>query len=123
MALPDDKLICRLLALDSCAVSDALDREKIRGVALGLAPLSTLRRIAGRAITVQLATDDGRERTRHLCTAAVEVAGPESIIVVAHRGRLDVAGWGGILSTAASVRGVAGVIVDGAVRDLDETRG
>jgi regulator of RNase E activity RraA len=29
-------------------------------------------------------------------------------------------GWGGVLSAGASARGVAGVIVDGAVRDVDQ---
>ena len=33
------------------------------------------------------------------------------------------AGWGGILSTAATVKRVAGVIIDGATRDVDEAKG
>ena len=37
-------------------------------------------------------------------------------------GRTDAAGWGGILSAAAKTRGLAGVIVDGAARDIDESR-
>ena len=44
------------------------------------------------------------------------------MIVVDHGGRLEAAGWGGILSLAAKVKGVAGVIVDGAARDDDESR-
>ena len=39
------------------------------------------------------------------------------------RGRADAAGWGGILSTAAKTKGVAGVIIDGASRDVDEAQG
>ena len=42
--------------------------------------------------------------------------------MIDHRGRLDCAAWGGILSNGAMVKGVAGVIVDGAVRDVDESR-
>jgi 4-hydroxy-4-methyl-2-oxoglutarate aldolase len=118
----NDAAAARLSVLDTCVVSDALDRAGIRGVALGIIALSTVKRITGRAVTVQLATDDGRSRKRHLCTAAVEAAGPESIIVVAHQGRTDVAGWGGILSLSASIKGVAGAIIDGACRDLDESR-
>jgi len=58
--------------------------------------------------------------SRHLCTAAIEAAGPGDVIVVAHQGRLDCAGWGGNLSRAAQARHVEGTIVDGAARDVDE---
>lgn len=115
-------LIERLAKLDSCAVSDALDRAGIKGVAAGLSQLSTTQRIVGEAVTVKLGPDDGRPAKRHLCTAAVEAAGPGKIIVIDHGGRLDAAGWGGILSLAASERQVEGIIIDGACRDLDESR-
>jgi 4-hydroxy-4-methyl-2-oxoglutarate aldolase len=115
-------LLVRFARVDTCAVSDALDRAGITGVALGLQPVSGTKRIVGRAVTVQLDVDDGRLRKRHLCTAAVDSSEPSSIIVVAHHGRLDAAGWGGILSLAAKSKGVAGVIVDGACRDVDESR-
>lgn len=117
-----DLLLERLAKLDTCALSDSLDRAGLTGVALGLKALSVDRRIVGRAVTVQLGVDDGRPSKRHLCTAAVEAAGPDSVIVIAHNGRTDVAGWGGILSLAASSRDVAGVVIDGACRDLDESR-
>jgi regulator of RNase E activity RraA len=52
----------------------------------------------------------------------VDAAGPGSIIVIAHNGRVDVAGWGGILSRGASRNAVEGVVIDGACRDLDESR-
>ena len=45
-----------------------------------------------------------------------------SVIVVDHAGRLEVSGWGGILSLAARTKGIEGVIVDGACRDVDESR-
>lgn len=116
-----DPLLDRLSVLDACAISDALDRAGLSGVALGLTALSGDRRICGRAITVQLGPDDGRASKRHLGTAAAEAAGPGSVIVIAH-GRTDVAGWGGILSLAAKTRGAEGVVVDGACRDIDESR-
>ncbi len=112
----------RLAHLDSCAVSDALDRLHLPGVVLGLHAVSAPRLIAGRVVTVQLESADGRASSRHLGTAAVDASGPGDVIVVAHQGRLDVSGWGGILSLGASVRGVEGVIVDGACRDVDESR-
>jgi 4-hydroxy-4-methyl-2-oxoglutarate aldolase len=117
-----DDLLERLAKLDSCAVSDALDFAGISGVALGLTELTSRRRVVGKAVTVKLGPDDGRRSKRHLGTAAVEAAGQQSLIVVDHDGRTDVAGWGGILTVAAVRRGVAGVIIDGACRDIDEAR-
>jgi 4-hydroxy-4-methyl-2-oxoglutarate aldolase len=114
--------VARMGKLDTCAVSDALDRLGHKGVALGLSALSAGRRIAGTAVTVQLGPDDGRASKRHLCTAAVDAAGPGKIIVIAHGGRTDVAGWGGILSRGARRNAVEGVVIDGACRDVDESR-
>jgi 4-hydroxy-4-methyl-2-oxoglutarate aldolase len=117
-------LVARLAALDTCAVlSDALDRLGLRGVALGIRPLTVTERIAGRVVTVQLGPTQGAApAARHLGTAAIEAATPGDVIVVDHQGREDAAGWGGILSTAAKVKGILGVIVDGACRDVDESR-
>ncbi len=120
--MSENELAARLRALDACAVSDALDRLKIKGVALGLRALTSTRRVAGRVITVQLNEDDGRASKQHLGTAALDHAQAGDVIVVAHNAREDVAGWGGILSLGAKTRQVGGVIVDGACRDVDESR-
>jgi regulator of RNase E activity RraA len=47
-------------------------------------------------------------------------ASPGDIIVIEHQGRMDVAGWGGLLSRGAVRRGIAAVVIDGACRDIDE---
>lgn len=112
----------RLARLDSCVASDALDRLGLAGVVAGLARLSTDKKLAGSVLTVKLEPANGRLAERHLCTAAIEAAVPGNIIVVEHHSRADCAGWGGILSKAALVRGVSGVIVDGLCRDIDESR-
>lgn len=117
-----DDLLKRLAGLDSCAVSDALDKAGVAGVVTGLVELSACRRITGRAVTVKLGLPAGDPAARHLGTSAIEASGPGTIIVVAHDGRTDVAGWGGILTLAASLRGIEGVIIDGACRDIDEAR-
>jgi len=117
----DHALIERLRKLDTCAVSDALDQLGLVGSVLGLRPVSIPRRIAGRSVTVQLAKANGEVPHRHLCTAAVDASGPDDVIVVAHEGRVDVAGWGGILSLGAVIREIEGVIIDGACRDVDES--
>ncbi len=59
---------------------------------------------------------------RHLGTAAIEACQPGEIIVVEQRSGIDAGSWGGILSLGAKVRGIAGVIADGPLRDVDEAR-
>jgi 4-hydroxy-4-methyl-2-oxoglutarate aldolase len=115
-------LLARLAALDSCACSDAMDQLGITGVARGLRALTSARRVTGPVITVALGpAGTAATAGRHLGTAAIEAAHAGDVIVVAAGGRVDAAGWGGVLSLAATIRGVSGVIVDGACRDVDES--
>jgi 4-hydroxy-4-methyl-2-oxoglutarate aldolase len=119
-----DALVERLMKLDTCAVSDAQDKLGIVGTVIGINSLYPTGRIAGRAVTVRLKTKGpGETSAVHLCTRAVVAADPGDIIVIDHRTRADAAGWGGILSTAAKTKGIAGVIIDGASRDVDEAQG
>ena len=87
---------------------------------------STEKRIAGRVLTVRLDRVEGRDISlqppRHLCTAAIEAASPGDIIVIEQRTGIDAACWGGNLTIGAQMRGVAGVIADGPVRDVDDSR-
>jgi regulator of RNase E activity RraA len=118
----DDSLL-RLECLDSCAVSDALDKLGLAGAVTGIRRLATDRRISGRVVTVKLDKDDGQPAgVRHLGTAAIEAAQVGDVIVVEQRTGLDAAAWGGVLSLGASIRRIAGVIIDGPARDIDEAR-
>src|SRR5690606_11358525 len=58
--------------------------------------------------------------SRHLGTAAIEAASPGDLIVIEHSSGVQCAGWGGVLSSGARIRGVAGVVIDGPARDVDE---
>jgi 4-hydroxy-4-methyl-2-oxoglutarate aldolase len=113
-------MIARLSKLDSCAVSDALDKLGLKGSVTGIHRFTTNVRIAGRVLTVKLDRAEGRTNTRHLCTAAIEAATPGDIIVVEQSTGLDAASWGGNLAIGAKMRGVAGVIVEGPARDIDD---
>lgn len=112
----------RLSQLDSCVVSDAIDRLKLTGAVLGLNRLSTDARLVGPVLTVKLERAEGRVAERHLCTAAIDAAGAGDVIVIEHRSRDDCAGWGGLLTYAAKAKSVGGVIIDGICRDIDESR-
>ncbi len=113
----------RLNHLDSCAVSDALDKLGLKGAVTGLVPLTCARRIAGKVLTIRLGVGEPPPGVpRHIGTTAIESAQRGDIIVVEQRSGLNAAAWGGILSRGAKLRGIAGTIAEGPVRDVDEAR-
>jgi 4-hydroxy-4-methyl-2-oxoglutarate aldolase len=115
--------VSRLKKLDCCAVSDALDKLHLKGAVTGLTELASSRRIAGRVLTVKLGVGEPPAgKPRHVSTTAIEAAQPGDIIVVEQHSGVNAASWGGILTLGAKLRGVAGVIADGPVRDIDEAR-
>jgi regulator of RNase E activity RraA len=116
-----DLIIERLRRLDTCALSDAADQLGLPSAVSGLSPRTAKTRICGKVLTVKLAAGNpATGSTRHLCTSAIEAAERGDVIVVEQRTGADAAGWGGILSNAARLRGVSGVVVEGPARDLDE---
>ncbi len=117
-----EKLVDRLRQIDTCAVSDALDALGLMGTVIGIKPISVLRRVAGRVQTVKLGPPRDDIPKVHLCSRAVDAADQGDVIVVENHHREDAAGWGGILSTAAAHKGLSATIVDGPVRDADESR-
>lgn len=121
-----DAIESRLSGLDSCAVSDALDRMGLPGAVTGIGPLTVTQKVTGRVVTVKLGAASSNRETEsrhHLGTRAIEAASPGNIIVVEQRTGIVAGCWGGVLSTAAKVRGIAGIVADGLVRDVDEARG
>ena len=122
-----DNIPQRLLRIDCCAVSDAMDKLGLKDqVASGLEQRATPRRIAGRGVTYRLvAAADAPPAAgapRHLGTTAIELATAGDVIVVEQRTGIDAGSWGGILTLGAKVKGIAGVVADGPVRDIDEAR-
>ena len=113
----------RLRRLDCCGVSDAMDKLGLSGVVSNLPQASGAGRIAGRVITFKVGVGSPPPGPpRHLGTTAVELAGADDIIVVEQSSGVEAGCWGGLLTAGAKTRGVAGVIADGPVRDIDEAR-
>ncbi|MBH1928480.1 RraA family protein [Serratia rubidaea] len=77
-------------------------------------PLSASMKVAGPAITVEVRPGDNLA-----IHAALAVAQPGDVIVVDGKGDLSCALLGEIMSTQAEAAGIAGIIIDGAVRDAD----
>lgn len=119
-------LVDRLKEMDTCMVSDALDALGLPGAIVGVRPMWPCGRTAGRVATVRLAPAatapaiDGPPV--HLGARAIAAAQPGDVIVVDNRAGLETggAGWGGLLSLAAKLRDVAGVVVFGVCRDVDD---
>jgi len=114
-------VLSRLAALDSCVVSDALDHLGLSGATTGIRPMWGIPKVVGRARTVEVvdAAAAGDVKGRHLATQTVVSSGPEDVIVIANQGRTTVSCWGDILTAAAQQRGIRGVVIDGACRDVD----
>lgn len=96
-------------------VSDELNRAGAMDA--GIKPLAPGWTVLGHALTVEcMAADNG---PLHY---ALTVAWPGAILVADAQGFLGTAVWGSILHGAGEKAGLAGVVIDGAVRDAAELR-
>jgi regulator of RNase E activity RraA len=118
----DPDLLEQFLALDTAAVSDALDICGLPPGQGGLPPVWGRPRIAGFAATVQLEPLSADHAGAHILTGAIGNAGAENVMVIANGGRIDVSCWGGIVSAGAAMRSIRGVVADGACRDAGQAR-
>jgi len=99
----------------SCVVADAQERAGV--MRSYMRPLSNETRFAGPALTVRL--EPGNQVD---CLDALEVAQSGDVIVVDAAGETETSIWGGLMSGLCKMKGVVGAVVDGAIRDTDETR-
>ena len=113
-------IIRQLKNLDSCAVSDAMDYYGVVGVSKGIKPYLKGAKIVGKVITMKLGPITQDRSKMHIGVRAIELSSDGDIIVIDNQGRTEMSSWGGILSAAAKLKGVRGVIIDGAFRDSQE---
>jgi 4-hydroxy-4-methyl-2-oxoglutarate aldolase len=117
-----EPIIERLAKLDTCAVSDGMDRLGLKGATYGVRPMWSCPKIVGRAVTMKIKPVGLEKPKQHLGTGAIVAAQPGDVIVVDNGGRPDGSCWGGLLSLAAKTKGISGIVIDGACRDIDESR-
>ena len=115
-------IIERLLKLDTCAVADGMDRLGLAGATYGVCPMWLCPKIVGRAVTMKIKPVGLDKPKQHLGTLPIDAAQPGNVIVIDNGGRLDTSCWGGLLALAAKTKGISGVVIDGACRDIDESR-
>jgi len=95
-------------------ISDAMHRK---GAMHGLIPINPGLKMVGPAVTVQTFEGDWAKTVE-----AIDVAGPGDVIVIYNGGSDQIAPWGGLATLSCMNRGIAGVVIDGAVRDVDDIR-
>jgi 3-hexulose-6-phosphate synthase / 6-phospho-3-hexuloisomerase len=104
--------IREILQMVSAAnLSDALHRG---GVMQGIKPLFRGMHMVGRAVTVRTYPGDWAKPVR-----AIDVAEPGDVLVI-DSGGVGPAIWGELATNSAIQRGLAGVVIDGALRDSDD---
>lgn len=107
---PDPAHIAALSGQAASLVGDAIGRRRIMDN--GIRPLALSMKVCGPAFTVQVRPGDNL-----MVHAAVMLARKGDVVVVDAGGNCDFGIWGQIVSRAAMARGIAGVVLDGAVRD------
>lgn len=120
---PKKQLIEGFQGLATSTIGNALDDMKISGVIQNINPVSPGFRLVGGAVTVKEITGVlGTYTNEDFKLGVVIDSAQEGDVIVIDNGAQQVSTWGGIASLAAKQRGVAGLVVDGGVRDLDEIR-
>jgi len=115
-------LIDRLARLPTATLANALDDVgKLVNCPVALRAAAPGMRFAGPAVTVEvIAGEAGSYSSADFRVGAmIDAAAAGDVIVVAARGA-RASTWGGMASLAAKVKGIAGLVVDGGVRDIDE---
>ena len=125
--VPVDPLIAGFSKATVASVSDAVDqivgkrgylthemRPFVAGAFVGRAATALVKPATPEQATPALSVKHSVEM--------IDAANPGDVGVIVMEGSLDVAAIGGLMGTAAKSRGMVGMVLDGAVRDLAELR-
>lgn len=109
----DENLRNTILRYSTCELCDGMD--KITAMDSSIKPFITKKRICGCAITVDIPTTSCAK-----VMEAIDASEPGDIIVIAAHGNSNTAMWGDYRTRIALKKGIAGIIIDGAFRDIEE---
>ncbi|OPB29453.1 RraA family protein [Bartonella sp. WD12.1] len=112
----------RLLALDTAAVSDALDSLYLQAALPNIKPRLNNIKIAGPVFTVQYEAFTPENQTFTNAGNYIDDVPAGSVVVIDNNGRLDCTSWGNILTHKALQQKIIGTVVHGSARDIAEIR-
>ncbi|OPY17049.1 MAG: Bifunctional enzyme Fae/Hps [Methanomethylovorans sp. PtaU1.Bin073] len=107
----DSEIRKLLMEVSTPNISDAMHRK---GVMKDIRPMLKGKKMVGTAVTVQTFGGDWAKPVE-----AIDMA-KEGDVIVIYNGRRDVAPWGGLATLSCLNKGIMGVVIDGAVRDIDD---
>jgi 4-hydroxy-4-methyl-2-oxoglutarate aldolase len=112
---PAARVTERLKRFPTGIVGDCMNR--LQTMDAGIRPLASGWKLCGPAITVQSV-----ESCNWGAHQALNLAQAGDVIVISARGGMNGAVWGHIMTSYASRKSLAGVVIDGCVRDFAENR-
>ena len=107
---PSQDLIKELAALETATVHEASGAKG--ALSSDIKPIHSQMRVCGPALTVSCRPGDNL-----MLHKSIYVAEPGDVLVVTVGGYLEAGPWGEVMTVAAQERGIAGIIIDGSVRD------
>ena len=120
-AVSDSELIAEFRHVEVASVSDAMEQimHKRMYMSHRVQPIFTAK-FAGYARTVELKKDEGNDDPQALAgmLEAIDQGSTDAVYVMVVEDGENIAGMGGLMGTAMSVRGYAGAVIDGGVRDV-----
>ena len=116
------RMIAQSRMLSTSNVSDGLDRAGIEGCPHGIGPLwDACPKIVGPAATLKLVPLGQAEESPVLGTLeAIKRGRPGDVLVIDQGGSMDVNSYGGVAGFTTRHLGLAGCVMDGVTRDIDE---
>jgi 3-hexulose-6-phosphate synthase/6-phospho-3-hexuloisomerase len=109
----EDELIEAFMKVSTPNLADAMHKK---GAMVGIRPVRNGFKMVGRAITVRTADGDWAKPVE-----AIDRAGKDDVIVInSDSGHIAV--WGELATWSCKMNEVAGVVIDGAVRDVDDIK-
>ena len=111
---PDEEIRLLLLQVSAPNVTDAMHRK---GAMSGIVSICGNVKMVGRAVTVQTIAGDWAKPVE-----AIDIARKNEVIVINNDGATHVAPWGELATLSCVKKGISGVVIDGAVRDVDDIR-
>lgn len=113
----DEKLVALFADSDTPGVSDALDKLGIPGQAFNIVPLTDYKKVTvGPAFTVRYVPASNPPGSVGDFIDDVAVG---DVVVIDNGGRTDCTVWGDIMTQYASLRDIAGTVIDGVCRDVN----